>query len=575
MAAKFDKKLGAILTKYGLLPDDQREALVTEAERDPNMTLTELVIQKGLAKEHQIVEVIAREMNYHPVNLDKVRPAPGALEKLSEDQCKTYQVLPIARLGKMLTVALANPFDVLILDDVKLVTGCEIVPVVASDIALKKAIKGSFQEEVDTEQQMDQLLNTADESTGDLELKEQAEEDAMDLSEDIKSEGSPVVKLVNLLILQAIDKRASDIHIEAFERKLRVRYRIDGACQEVPSPPKKMQPAIVSRVKIMSQMDIAERRKPQDGKFQMRVKGRQVDFRVSILPMIHGEKVCIRILDSSGLSLSLESLGFEKEALEDFRWAVNQAYGMVLVTGPTGSGKSTTLYSAVREVLRVEDNITTVEDPVEYQLEGVNQVPVSEKRGLTFAGALRSILRQDPDTVMIGEIRDTETAEIAVKAALTGHLVFSTLHTNDAPSTITRLVDMGIDPFMVASSVILIAAQRLLRKLCNECKEAVQLPKERVLQNGVREAEADSATWFKAKGCGRCAAGYKGRFAILETMRMRDSIRRVVIDGGSALDIRGKALEAEMITLRRCALLNSMRGRTSLEEVLSMTMDEV
>jgi len=300
-----------------------------------------------------------------------------------------------------------------------------------------------------------------------------------------------------------------------------------------------------------------------------------VDFRVSVLPMIHGEKVCIRILDSSGLSLTLDALGFEPQALEDFRWAVNQPYGMLLVTGPTGSGKSTTLYSAIREVMRVEDNITTVEDPVEYQLEGINQVPVSEKRGLTFAAALRSILRQDPDTVMIGEIRDKETAEIAIKAALTGHLVLSTLHTNDAPSTVSRLIDMGIDPFMVASSTILVSAQRLLRKLCNECKERFEPPRERLMQIGSREDEVGSATFFRAKGCGRCTNGYKGRFAILETMRMREDIRRIVIEGGSALDIRGKALEHNMITLRRCALLNSMRGKTSIEEVLTMTLDEV
>jgi len=496
-----------------------------------------------------------------------------ALEKLTEEQCKSYQVLPISKLGKILTVAVANPFDVLILDDVKIVTGCEIVPVISTDVALKRAIKNAFTEEVDTGEQMDQLL--AGDGASDLQLTEAKEDDGLDLAEDLKSEGSPVVKLVNLLIMQAIEQKASDIHIEPFERRLRVRYRIDGACQETVSPPKKLHAAIVSRIKIMSNLDIAERRKPQDGKYQMRVKGRQVDFRVSVLPMVHGEKVCIRILDSSGLSLSLESLGFEKQALDDFKWAVKQPYGMLLVTGPTGSGKSTTLYSSVREVLSIEDNITTVEDPVEYQLEGVNQVPVSEKRGLTFAAALRSILRQDPDTVMIGEIRDKETAEIAVKAALTGHLVLSTLHTNDAPSTITRLVDMGIDPFMVASSVIMVAAQRLLRKLCLECREKITPPRERLLEVGIKEDEIESGQFHLAKGCGRCNAGYKGRFAILETMRMREEIRRVVISGGSALDIRGKALEADMITLRRCALLNSMRGKTSIEEVLAMTQDEV
>ncbi|MCW8130723.1 MAG: Flp pilus assembly complex ATPase component TadA [Planctomycetota bacterium] len=570
--AKFDKKLGAILTKCNILTEEQKENLLGESERS-NASLTEAIVDKKICAESDIISAISSEMNLHPINLDKVKPNPMALEKLSEEQCKSYQVLPISKLGKILTVAVANPFDVLILDDVKIVTGCEIVPVISTDMALKRAIKNAFTEEVDTGEQMDQLL--AGDATGDMELKEDKEDDGLDLAEDLKSEGSPVVKLVNLLIMQAIESKASDIHIEPFERKLRVRYRIDGACQETVSPPKKLHPAIVSRIKIMSNMDIAERRKPQDGKYQMRVKGRQVDFRVSVLPMVHGEKVCIRILDSSGLSLSLESLGFETQALEDFKWAVKQPYGMLLVTGPTGSGKSTTLYSSVREVLTVEDNITTVEDPVEYQLDGVNQVPVSEKRGLTFAAALRSILRQDPDTVMIGEIRDKETAEIAVKAALTGHLVLSTLHTNDAPSTITRLIDMGIDPFMVSSSVIMVAAQRLLRKLCLECREKYVPPRERVLEVGCKEDEIETGQYYKAKGCGRCNAGYKGRFAILETMRMREEIRRIVIGGGSALDIRGKALEKDMITLRRCALLNALRGKTSIEEVLAMTQDEV
>ncbi|MCK6474507.1 MAG: Flp pilus assembly complex ATPase component TadA [Planctomycetes bacterium] len=572
--AKFDKKLAGILFESNLLKEDQRDTLVGEADRN-NTSLTELLLERGLCVETDIIAAVADNLNFHPINLEKVTPNSMALDSLTEEQCKIYGVLPISKVGKVLTLAVANPFDVLILDDVKIVTGCEIVPVVSTDVAVKKAIKAAFAQEVDTEGQMDELLAANEGVDGALELKDNSELDEMDLSEDISSEGSPIVKMVNLLILQAIDKKSSDIHIEPFEKRLRVRFRVDGACQETVAPPKRLHPAIVSRIKIMASLDIAERRIPQDGKFQMRVKGRQVDFRTSVLPMVHGEKVCIRILDSSGLALSLESLGFEPEALGDFKWAVKQPYGMALVTGPTGSGKSTTLYSAVKEVLCVEDNITTVEDPVEYQLDGVNQVPVSDKRGLTFAAALRSILRQDPDTVMIGEIRDKETAEIAVKAALTGHLVFSTLHTNDAPSTITRLVDMGIDPFMVSSSVVLVSAQRLLRRLCKECKEKFDPPRERLMELGYKEDEIEGGTWFQAKGCGRCNGGYKGRFAILETMRMFEDVRRIVIDGGSALDIRGKALEKGMVTLRRCALLNSMRGITSIEEVLSMTQDEI
>jgi len=381
------------------------------------------------------------------------------------------------------------------------------------------------------------------------------------------------VKLVNLLIYQAVRDGASDIHLEPFEKKIRVRYRQDGALHETISPPKGMQSAITSRLKIMADLDIAEKRRPQDGKFQMRLDGRNIDFRVSILPTIHGEKVVLRILDSGKLALNLDNLGFEPKALSDFRAAIGAPYGMILVTGPTGSGKSTTLYSALREVMSLEDNIVTVEDPVEYQLDGVNQVPVNVKRGLTFAAALRSILRQDPDIIMIGEIRDTETVEIAVKAALTGHLVLSTLHTNDAPSTVTRMVDMNVDPFMVASATILVSAQRLARSLCKECRKSVEVPRESLMKLGaVDEDLAGEYQIYEAVGCTRCVGGYRGRFALLETMPMTEPIKRTVISGGSALDIKAKALEENMLTLRRCGLLNALRGRTSIEEVLQVTM---
>jgi len=325
----------------------------------------------------------------------------------------------------------------------------------------------------------------------------------------------------------------------------------------------------------MAGLDIAERRIPQDGKFQLRIEGRQVDFRVSTLPTVHGEKVVLRILDSSNLALNLESLGFEEKALEDIRAAISSSYGMLLVTGPTGSGKSTSLYSCVNEVLSPAENITTVEDPVEYQLDGVVQVPVNAKRGLTFTRALRSILRQDPDTVMIGEIRDLETAEIAVKAALTGHRVFSTLHTNDAPSTVTRMVDMGIDPFLVSSATQCIAAQRLCRRLCEDCKQdAGELPQERLVALGFTEEEASQAKLFEPGGCARCQGGYRGRFALLETMPMDEAVRRVVVSGGSALEIRDTALESGMLTLRRVGILNVLRGKTSLEEVLRVTQGD-
>ncbi len=339
------------------------------------------------------------------------------------------------------------------------------------------------------------------------------------------------------------------------------------------TPQKKMQGAIASRIKVMSDLDIAEHNRTQDGKFQLKVDGRQIDFRVSILPTVHGEKVVMRILDSTNITLGLEQLGFEEKALSDFKWALSQPYGMVLVTGPTGSGKSTTLYSALKEVMTDSENIVTVEDPVEYQLHGVNQVPVNPKRGLTFAAALRAILRQDPDTIMIGEIRDQETIDIAIKAALTGHLVLSTLHTNDAPGTVSRMVDMGVDPFLVASATLLISAQRLLKKLCAECKQPCEVPRERLLSVGFLAEEADKIKQLHlAEGCKRCTHGYKGRFAILETMRFDEDLRRLVIKGASSVELKTKAIEKGMLSLRRCALLNSMRGKTSIEEALSTTL---
>jgi type IV pilus assembly protein PilB len=443
--------------------------------------------------------------------------------------------------------------------------------VVSTEVSIRKAIEKSYNR---GEAEMNQLFE--DMGDADVEYKQKTEEadDNIDLTELTgNSETSPVVKLVNLLIYQAVRDGASDIHIEPFEKKIRVRYRQDGSLRETISPPKPMQSAIVSRIKIMADLDIAEKRRPQDGKFQIRLDGRNIDFRVSILPTIHGEKVVLRILDSSNLALNLDSLGFEPKALDDFRKAIASPYGMILVTGPTGSGKSTTLYSSLKEMMRIEDNTITVEDPVEYQLEGVNQVAVNVKRGLTFAAALRSILRQDPDIIMVGEIRDKETVEIAVKAALTGHLVLSTLHTNDAPGTVMRMIDMEVDPFMVASSTLLVSAQRLARKLCPECREEVEIKAQALLSLGAAESDlAGGYHIYRPVGCARCSMGYRGRFALLETMPVTDPIRRIIIDGGGAMDLKKKALEEGMMTLRRAGLLNAVRGKTSLEEIVQVTM---
>jgi type IV pilus assembly protein PilB len=413
----------------------------------------------------------------------------------------------------------------------------------------------------------------------DLEIREGDSLDELDLEQLVEAgDDSPVVKFVNLVIYQGIKDKVSDIHVEPFERVVRVRFRADGNCYEAFKPPKALHNSIVSRVKIMCGLDIAERRKPQDGKFQIRVEGRQIDFRVSVLPTVHGEKVVMRILDGGNLALSLDTLGFEPQSLNDFREAIQASYGMILVTGPTGSGKSTTLYSAVKEILTDEMNFVTVEDPVEYQVFGVNQVQVSEKRGLTFAGALRSILRQDPDVIMIGEIRDTETIEIAIKAALTGHLVLSTLHTNDAPATISRMIDMGVDPFMVSSATLLVSAQRLARRLCKHCKVPMERPPaERLLAVGFTEEEASKAELMKPVGCSRCKSGYAGRFALLETMPLNEDLQRMIIEGKSALDLKNRSIvQHKMITLRRCGILNALRGVTSVEEILRVTMpDEV
>ncbi len=530
------------------------------------------MIDQKLLTERDVNAADSLEMKMPPIDVTRVEVEDQVLESLPQDLAKYYGVLPIARIGDTLTLAVSNPFDILKLDDIRIVTGCNLRPVVSTDLSIQRAIAKVYDRSAQKLEEMYAHLVDPE-----LELSKEPDDDVLDDTMSL-DEKSPVVKLVNVLIMQAVRDRVSDIHIEPQERKLRIRFRKDGVLQEWNPPPhKKYQSAITSRIKVMASLDIAEKRVPQDGKFQSKIEGRQVDFRISILPTLHGEKVVMRILDSSNLALSLDQLGFEEYALAGFKKALGSPYGMVLVTGPTGSGKTTTLYSALREVLSVEDNVVTVEDPVEYQMDGVIQVPVNPKRGLTFAAALRSILRQDPDTVMIGEMRDLETVEIAVKAALTGHLVLSTLHTNDAPSTITRLTDMGVEPFMVTSTVILASAQRLMRKICPECKETTSYPIGRLLEIGFTPDEAEKGSdidWVIPKGCGRCTNGYKGRFAILEALLMSDKIKRLVLERAGDVDIKRQSIGEGMITLRRSGLLHAMRGRTSIDEVLRMTADD-
>lgn len=531
--------------------------------------LTAVLSSQEMLTEKEVISAISLETGHPPVDLNKVQITEEVLDTISEDSAKMYCILPVAKLGQFLTVAVANPFDVVKLDDLRMLSGCEIRPAIASEDAIIEAINKCYSKS-------DQLIQDFMEgqSTDDVELQ-QEELDDMDLEDQIEGAGdSSIIKFAYMIILQAIKERASDIHIEAYERRVRVRYRVDGVLREVLAVPKASFNKLVSRIKIMANLDIAEKRMTQGGRFRIRVEGRNVDFRISILPMVHGEKVVMRILDASSLALSLESLGFEPKCLSDVKTAVNSPYGMFLVTGPTGSGKSTTLYSCVKEIMSDDDNISTVEDPVEYQLEGVNQCQVNAKRGLTFAMALRELLRQDPDTIMIGEIRDQETIEIAIKAALTGHLVFSTIHTNDSAETVTRIVDMGIAPYLVSSTLVLVTAQRLGRKLCLNCREPLEeIPMDRLLEIGFkREDFTEDFTIYKAVGCNLCnGLGYRGRFAIVETMLLTERLQRLIVDNATALDIKEAAIKEGMLSLHRVGILNVLRGVTSIENLLETT----
>jgi type IV pilus assembly protein PilB len=568
--SRISGKIRRVLVDAGLVSEhDWGQA------RDKGGNVIETLLSNESIKESAFFEAIGRASGAAPVDLTRMTPDPSAVACLNQETCLEYGVLPISKNGDVLTVCVVDPFDVLLIDDLKRRAGCSIRQVVSHPASLKRALERQFQTNA---KQVDALLGEVGTGNTDVEVKQD------DGSEDIEtaaasaatSEDAPAVKLVNVILLKALKEKASDIHIEPGDKLIRVRYRVDGALHEVMTPPKGILNAVISRLKIMAQLDIAERYSPQDGKFQIRYEGRAIDFRLSILPVVGGEKAVMRILDGGNLALKLETMGYEPNSLDHIRKAINAPYGMLLITGPTGSGKSTTLYSCVHEVAQPDINVVTVEDPVEYRMDGINQVPVNPKRGMTFAGALRSILRQDPDVILIGEIRDKETADIAVKAALTGHLVLSTLHTNDAPSTITRLMDMGVDPFMVSSSLLAIGAQRLARKVCESCRQPFELPEKELLSLGYLKNELGSLTLYRANpsGCGRCNGGYKGRFAILETLYMSEKLKRLIVEGRSVHDLRAEAISEGMLTLRRVGLLNAARGRTSLEEVMRVTLDE-
>ncbi|MBI4712208.1 MAG: Flp pilus assembly complex ATPase component TadA [Planctomycetes bacterium] len=573
MITSFDKKINNILLRTKTITQEKSAELIEAANKE-NKSFADAVIDKQVLDENALLALLAVEVKIPPLITEKIATDEKILAIIPEDKANHYNILPLSKISNILTIAVADPFDVVKLDDIRLLTKCDLRMTLVLERHLKEAIKRAYNpdESHKIEEMVDDL--TGEMGGPEIELSEsEVADEKIDMSQITgEASDSPVIKLVNMLIFRALREGASDIHIEPYEKKVRVRFRMDGVLHEAFLPPKRLHNAIASRIKIMSALDISERRVPQDGKFQIKFEGRRIDFRVAVVPTVHGERVVMRILDSSSLNLKLDDLGFEEVAHKAFQKAINASYGMVLVSGPTGSGKTTTLYCAVKETFNPEENLITVEDPVEYQLPGILQVPVNPKQGMTFGAALRSILRQDPDIIMIGEMRDLETADIAIKAAITGHLVFSTLHTNDSVSTVSRLIDMGIDPFMVSSAVLLVANQRLLRKLCSNCKTPAEIPEKDLLAAGVTKDELGKATFFKQAGCPRCAGGYKGRAAIYEVLDIDDEVRRMVVKGASLLEIRDYAVnKLSMLTIRRAGLRKAMQGLTSLDEVLRNT----
>jgi len=497
------------------------------------------------------------------------------LKRVPVEVAQRYAIIPLSRTGSTLTVAIADPTNIFALDDLKFITNLNIEPVVASEFSIRQSIEKYYGTEsaMELRKVMEDLAEVEEEELEVIEDEEDLDIESLEAS----SVEAPVVRLVNSILSDAVRKGVSDIHVEPYEKEMRIRFRLDGVLHEVMKPPLKMRDAIISRMKIMSKLDIAEKRLPQDGRIKLKMKmegkRKELDFRVSILPTLFGEKVVMRILDPEKLMLDMTKLGFEQESLDKFQDEVTKPYGMVLVTGPTGSGKTNTLYSSISLLNKVDTNIMTAEDPVEFNLKGINQVNVKDEIGLSFAAALRSFLRQDPNIILVGEIRDFETAEIAIKAALTGHLVLSTLHTNDAPSTISRLMNMGIEPFLVATSVNLICAQRLVRRVCSECKEEIKVPQKTLLDIGYTAEEADTVKVFNGRGCDRCnGTGYKGRVGLYEVMQVSDEIRELILSGATAMDLRQQAIREGMITLRKSGLIKIKTGMTNIEEVLRETV---
>src|SRR5213596_2542246 len=568
----FGERIADVLIEEGLLlPNQLYEAIAIQ--KSEGGRLLKILTDRQFVTEQDMVFSMGRCLNTPPVNLSRLRVPEEVMSLVPREMAKANRLVPVARLDGKLFVAMADPTNVLAVDDVKRRVQLEIVPMITTERAVTEALSGVHSGGTNMSKVLRQVAEEAAQSAESVEVQTTKRED-IDLDRlATDSEDAPVIKIVNLIMVQAIRENASDIHIEPFQKSLKLRYRVDGDLAPAESPPKALQLAITSRIKILAGLNIAERRVPQDGRFRIKVMGKEVDLRVSILPTSHGEKIVIRILDKTALTGSIDQMGIDEETLLKFRKAIDAPHGMILVTGPTGSGKTTTLYSVLQELNNPQYNIVTVEDPIEYELSGINQVSVRNDIGLDFASALRSILRQDPDIVMVGEIRDNETADIAVKAALTGHQVLSTLHTNDAAGAITRLDDMGIEPFLISSSILMTCAQRLVRKICTNCREEFMPEPEIFTSLGV-EAKPETV-FYRGSGCDRCKGrGYLGRLAIIEALTVTEAVRRLIMKRASAAVIKNQAVTEGMKTLRMAGIDKALEGQTTLEEVLRVAADD-
>lgn len=572
-----ESNLGELLLKERLVSEDQLEEAV-EYKKKNGVPISSALTSLGIITEEEMAQALSRQLGYPYVDLEQFEVYPDVINLIPVEIAQKYRIMPIHRIRSFLTLAMVDPADIAAIEDIEFRTGLSVQPVVASETAVKNAINKYYgsSHAVRLKKALDEVELAEDSSIRIIEEEEKEEEPEGTLS----VEEAPVISLVNKIFIDAVRKEASDMHFEPYEKSLRVRYRIDGILHEVMNIARKFKDPVISRIKIMAGMDIAERRLPQDGQIRMRIKNedksiKSIDMRVSCVPTIFGEKVVVRILDREMLKLDLAQLGFEKESLNVFKRAIEQPWGIILVTGPTGSGKTNTLYSAISNLNSLEKNITTAEDPVEFHFPGITQVNIKEEIGLTFPSVLRAFLRQDPDIMLVGEMRDFETADIAIKAALTGHLVFSTLHTNDAASTINRLVNMNIESFLIANSLILIVAQRLVRRLCKKCRQPHELSAEVLLEMGFSKEEMKNLRIWKPKGCDICNnTGYKGRTGLFEVMDIDDDMRELILNRASSREIKARAIEKGMITLRRSGLIKIKNGITSVEEVLRETVKD-